>query len=148
MSFDEEVEKINQKKFDELMEQRMRDKAKGEGSAPGVPIPLSDETFSAEVANHPLMVVDFWAEWCGPCRMVGPIIEELASEYSGKVAFGKVNVDENPRTSQAFGVQSIPTILVFRNGRPVDGIVGAVPKAQIVGKFLRYVRDDTSSPYR
>jgi len=81
------------------------------------------------------MVVDFWAAWCGPCRMVAPIVEQLAKEYSGRVAFGKLNVDENPLTSGEFQVQSIPTLLIFRDGQPVDGIIGAVPKYQIESKL-------------
>jgi thioredoxin 1 len=148
MKFDEEIEKINQKKFDEMMQERLREQGTDRSGAGGKPIPLTDATFSSEVARHQLMVVDFWAEWCGPCRLVEPVIEELAGEYAGKVAFGKVNVDENPGTSQSFGIQSIPTILVFRNGQPVDGIIGAVPKAQIVSKFLRYLKGDAASPYR
>ena len=146
MAFDAEVEKLNRKKFEEMMQERMR--AEPGIDQEGKPIPLTDATFSSEVARHPLMVVDFWASWCGPCKMVGPIIEELAAEYSGKVTFGKVNVDENPRTSENFGIQSIPTILVFKDGTPVDGVIGAVPKSQLVSKFLRYLRSDSSSPYR
>jgi len=86
-----------------------------------------------------LMVVDFWAAWCGPCRMVAPIIEQLAKEYAGRVAFGKLNVDENPLTSGEFEVQSIPTLLIFRNGEAVDGIVGAVPKYQIESKIKAHL---------
>lgn len=148
MTFDSEVEKINKKKFEEMMQQRSREQPDGENNLNWKPISLTDATFSSEVARHPLMVVDFWASWCGPCRLIGPVIEELAGEYSGRVAFGKVNVDENPRISQSFGIQSIPTILVFRNGQPVDGIIGAVPKAQIASKFLPYLKNDSASPYR
>lgn len=148
MTFDAEVERINKKKFEEMMQQRIRDQAQGENHESGGPITLTDETFASEVAKHSLVVVDFWAAWCGPCRLVGPVIEELASEYSGKVVFGKVNVDENPETSQNFGIQSIPTILVFRNGKPIDGVIGAVPKSQIASKFLPYLSNDNASPYR
>ncbi len=81
------------------------------------------------------MVVDFWAAWCGPCRTVAPIVEQLAKEYSGRVAFGKLNVDENPLTSGEFQVQSIPTLLIFREGEPVDGIIGAMPKHHIESKI-------------
>ncbi len=105
---------------------------------------LTDATFSSEVSRHPLMVVDFWASWCGPCRMVGPIVEQLAEEYAGRVAFGKLNVDENPVVSNAFRIQSIPTLLVFRNGEAVDGLLGAAPKSQIVGKFERYLNGQSS----
>ncbi len=81
------------------------------------------------------VLVDFWAEWCGPCRMVGPIVEELSKEYEGKVVIGKVNVDHNPGISMEFGIRNIPTILFFKNGQVVDKQVGAVPKAQLAAKL-------------
>jgi thioredoxin 1 len=81
------------------------------------------------------VLVDFWAEWCGPCRMVGPIVEELSKEYEGKVVVGKVNVDHNPNISMEFGIRNIPTILFFKNGQVVDKQVGAVPKAQLAAKL-------------
>ena len=99
------------------------------------PIVLTDSNFHSEISRYPVLLVDFWAPWCGPCRMVSPIIEQLAKEYSGKVAFGKVNVDENQRISSAFGIQSIPTMMVFKNGKAVDTMVGAMPKAQIEMKL-------------
>jgi thioredoxin 1 len=153
MSFDPEVEKINKKKFEEMLQQRMRDQGQGNqeegGNSPvGKPITLTDKTFPSEVQKHAVMVVDFWASWCGPCKLVAPVIEELATEFAGKVVFGKLNVDENPVTSENFGIQSIPTILVFKNGTPVDGVIGAVPKSQIVSKFSRYVGNSNMSPYR
>jgi thioredoxin 1 len=81
------------------------------------------------------VLVDFWAEWCGPCRMVGPIVEELSKEYEGKFVIGKVNVDHNPNISMEFGIRNIPTILFFKNGQVVDKQVGAVPKAQLAAKL-------------
>lgn len=110
----------------------------------GKPITLSDATFSSEISKYPVMVVDFWAAWCGPCRMVAPIIEQLAKEYSGRVAFGKLNVDENPLTSNEFQVQSIPTLLIFRDGEPLDGIIGAVPKHQIESKLKTHLSNSSS----
>lgn len=93
---------------------------------------VTDETFQKEVLQADLpTVVDFWASWCGPCRMVSPIFEELSKEYAGKIKFAKVNVDENPRTPAAYGVRGIPTIMMFRGGKVVDQIVGAVPKSQL-----------------
>jgi thioredoxin 1 len=151
MAFDPEIEKINKKKFEEMMQQRQQEQAsQGSETHPDKPITLTDATFLYELSRHPVMVVDFWAAWCGPCKMVAPVIEELADQYAGKVAFGKLNVDENPQVSQSFGVQSIPTILVFKNGRPVDGVVGAVPKSQIESKFVAYINSASgpSSPYR
>ena len=93
-------------------------------------IELTDQNFAAEVENSSSTVlVDFWAEWCGPCRMVGPIVEELAGEYEGKVKVGKVDVDTNPQVSVKYGIRSIPTLLIFKNGQIVDQVIGAVPKA-------------------
>lgn len=97
---------------------------------------FSDSNFEQEVLNSDTPVlVDFWAEWCGPCRMIGPIVEELATEYDGKAKIGKMNIDNNPGTPMKYGVRSIPTLLVFKNGEVVDKIVGAVPKTTISGKI-------------
>ena len=90
---------------------------------------VTDATFDDQVAkSEGLTVVDFWAPWCGPCRMVGPVIEELAEQYEGRVRFAKLNVDDNQATANAFGIRSIPTIGFFRDGEPVGGVVGAHPK--------------------
>ena len=93
---------------------------------------VTDETFQKEVleAEQPTFV-DFWASWCGPCRMIGPIFEELSGVYSGKVKFAKVNVDENPKTPASYGVRGIPTLIMFKGGKMVDQVVGAVPKNQL-----------------
>jgi thioredoxin 1 len=99
-------------------------------------VEITDANFETVVKNSDKVVlVDFWAEWCGPCRMVGPIVEELAKEYDGKAVIGKLNVDNNPNVSMEFGVRNIPTILFFKNGKVVDKQVGAVPKAQLAAKL-------------
>ena len=97
---------------------------------------FNDSNFQADVlASDKLTVVDFWAEWCGPCRAIGPVIEELSKEYDGKVNVGKVNVDNNPQVSMNYGITSIPAILFIKGGQVVDKLVGAQPKAQFVKKI-------------
>ncbi len=100
------------------------------------PIEFTDANFAEEVekSDNPVLV-DFWAEWCGPCRMVGPVVEELAGEYEGKAKIGKVNVDLNPDISVKYGIRSIPALLIFKDGEVVDQIIGAVPKNQIKNKL-------------
>jgi thioredoxin 1 len=102
----------------------------------GKALEVTDNTFEQEVlrAEQPVLV-DFWAVWCGPCRAVAPIVEELAGEYEGQLKVMKLDVDDNPRTAVAYGVQSIPTLLVFKDGKPAERIVGAVPKKVIVDKL-------------
>jgi len=133
-----EIQRIKERKLVEMM-QRARTQLETAAKNDGKPILLSDASFSSEISKYPLMVVDFWAAWCGPCRTVAPIIEQLAKEYAGRVAFGKLNVDENPLTSGEFEVQSIPTLLIFRNGEAVDRIVGAVPKYQIESRIKAHL---------
>ena len=142
MSEDAEIQRIRQRKLGEMVQKTRARYSTSEQN--GRPIILTDASFSSEVSKYSLMLVDFWAVWCGPCRMIAPIIEELAKEYSGRVAFGKLNVDENPLTSNAFQVQSIPTLLIFHHGRAVDSIIGAVPKDQIESRLKAHL-DNRSS---
>jgi thioredoxin 1 len=127
----DELEEIRERKMREFM---------GQMETPNIdkPIVVSDRNFDQTVKNYPLVVVDCWAAWCAPCRAIAPVIEQLARAFSGKVVFGKLNVDENPETQQRFGIQAIPTLLVMKKGQEVDRIVGAVPKSQLESKINSY----------
>jgi thioredoxin 1 len=120
--------------------QAMIDQTKKPELANNHPAVLADDTFEEAVQTHDILVLDFWAPWCGPCRMVGPIIEALSAEYAGKVAFGKMNVDENQVVPSSFGVMSIPTIVIFDHGKEVERLVGAYPKAHIEEMIKRYLK--------
>jgi thioredoxin 1 len=103
---------------------------------------ITDDEFEQEVINSEIPVfVDFWAPWCGPCRMVAPIIEELAKEYAGKCKFVKVNTDENPAVASALGIRSIPTLVIFKGNRVLDAAVGALPKGHLVKMIDRAIGD-------
>ena len=100
------------------------------------PITFTDDNFEAEVINSDLPVlIDFWAAWCGPCKMIAPIVEELAAEFDGKVKIGKLDVDDNQQTAIKYGVRSIPTVLLIKDGEVKDTIIGAVPKSVFVEKI-------------
>ena len=101
---------------------------------------VTDDTFSNEVLNSKLPVlVDFWAEWCGPCKMVSPIVEELSNDYNGKVKVTKLDVDSNPQTATNYGIRGIPTLLMFKDGSAIDQIVGAVPKQDIAERLDKII---------
>lgn len=105
----------------------------------GKAIVLTDANFDEVINAGKPVLVDFWAEWCGPCKMIGPVVEELAGDYDGKAVIAKLNVDENPQTTAKFGVRSIPTLLVFKGGQVVDKQVGAVPKSVLNQKLAAQV---------
>ncbi|MEM2953588.1 MAG: thioredoxin [Candidatus Bathyarchaeia archaeon] len=101
---------------------------------------VTDSNFKDIVSKNPLVLVDFWAEWCMPCRMIAPIVEDLAKEYAGKILVGKLNVDENPDTAERFHVFSIPTLLIMKNGAEVDRIIGYVSKSQIEACLKKHLK--------
>lgn len=135
---DKEVLAIKQRK---LLEMQRIAAARSSLHNISKPIVLYDSNFMQEVSKYPLILVDFWAPWCGPCRMVSPIIEQLASEFAGNVVFGKLNIDENQLIARSFGVQSIPTMMIFKNSKVVDVLVGALPRAQIQMKIKQHLSD-------
>jgi thioredoxin 1 len=104
------------------------------------PIEITDANFDQEVlkSDKPVLI-DFWAVWCGPCKMVAPVVEEIASEYDGKLKVGKIDVDSNPEVSMKFGIRSIPTLMVFKGGKVVEQIIGAVPKRNLVDKVVPHI---------
>ena len=143
---DEELERIMQRKMNEFSHRTNRnDHVQGNQSTTSTPITLTDHNFNEMVSKYPLLIVDFWAPWCGPCRMVSPVIEELSKELNGKAVFGKLNVDENPMIASTFGIQSIPTIAIFKNGKAVDGIIGAASKSHIMSKLSTHISNTSSS---
>src|SRR6187402_1832787 len=101
----------------------------------GKAIVINDANFDEIINSDKPVLVDFWAEWCGPCKMIGPVVEELAGDFEGKAVIGKINVDDNPAISARFGIRSIPTLLVFKNGEIVDKQIGAVPKTALADKI-------------
>ena len=104
----------------------------------GQPLVITDETFQRDVLGAPgLVLLDCWAPWCGPCRMVGPIMDQLAREANGRYRIAKLNVDENPRTASQFQIQSIPTMLLFKDGKLIDRIIGAQPKQSIAERLAK-----------
>ena len=134
---DKELERIRRAKLQGMMK-KSEASEKG-GIVLNKPIEVTDATFEEMIQNHSLVVVDCWAPWCGPCYMVAPVIEELARDYAGKILFGKLNVDENREVSMQYQIMGIPTLLVFKNGKLVDRIVGAMPRQMLEPKITRYL---------
>ena len=138
MKKDEELEKIKQRKLRQLMEKTVETEKKKK-PALNKPIEVSDATFKETILNHSLVVVDCWAPWCVPCRMVAPVIEEMARDYAGKILFGKLNVDENRKVATQYQIMSIPTLLVFKNEHLVDRVVGAMPRNMLEPKITKHL---------
>ncbi|WP_321417624.1 thioredoxin [uncultured Methanomethylovorans sp.] len=102
---------------------------------PAEPMTVTDDSFNSFISQYPLVVIDCWAQWCGPCRILSPIIDQLASELQGKIVFGKLDTDQNPKISQNMGISSIPTLLFFQKGHLVDHVSGALPKQLLLEKL-------------
>ncbi|WP_321430307.1 thioredoxin [uncultured Methanolobus sp.] len=129
----DDIESIRQKRMQQLQESLEKK------DYPSNPVTINDASFNEFVSKYPLVLVDCWAPWCGPCRMLSPVLDELAVEMQGKVVFGKLNVDEEKMTAVKFGITSIPAMLIFKNGEFVDKVIGAVPKQNIIQKLQPYI---------
>ncbi|WP_340820406.1 thioredoxin [Methanolobus sp. WCC4] len=129
----DELEEIRQKRMQEIqhsLEQKQY---------PASTVTINDASFDEFISKYPLVLVDCWAPWCGPCRMLSPVLDELATEMQGKVVFGKLNVDDEKMTAIKFGITSIPAMLIFKDGEFVDKLIGAVPKQNIIQKLQPYL---------
>jgi len=131
---DEDLQRIRQRKMDEIMSE-----IKEKQEWPAGPVEVTDGSFDDFARRYKVVLIDCWAPWCGPCRMVAPVIDELATELKGKVAFGKLNTDENQSTAFRFNINAIPTMLVFKDGEMADRIVGALPKMHIKQKLESFL---------
>ena len=144
MEEDEELKKIRERRLRRLMKKSFGRKTERTDQQPvkpslNRPVELTDANFSETIQKHPNVVVDCWAPWCGPCRFLSPIIEELATDYAGKILFGKLNVDENLKVATLYGIMSIPTLVVFKNDVLVDRIIGAMPRRMLEARIRRHL---------
>lgn len=135
----DEIEEIRAKKLQSYWDDMKAPSVTLERKMPDSPIEVTDENFASTIRDYDFIVVDCWAPWCGPCRMLSPIIDELARDYEGKMVFGKLNTDNNKAIAGKFGIMSIPTLLFIKNGQLVDTIIGAVPKEVIESKLRTYI---------
>jgi len=119
----DELDEIRKRKLKELEERYL-----GKKEVIDKPIQITDQTFEDTIRKYPVVVVDFWGQWCPPCHIIAPIIEELANDYSGKVVFSKLNVDKNQMIAAKYGIMAVPTLLIFKNGKLMDQVTGALPR--------------------
>jgi thioredoxin 1 len=131
----DEIEAIKRKKLEKMLLRASQPKVE----YPSSPLHVNEATLTETVQKYPLVLVDFYADWCQPCKMLAPIIDELAAELKGKVVFAKINVDQNPRAAMQYQAMSIPTLVLFKNGKPVDRMVGAMPKQMLLARLRRFL---------
>ncbi|MEM2272586.1 MAG: thioredoxin [Candidatus Bathyarchaeia archaeon] len=136
MSEEDELERLRRRKLEDLMR---RGSGVVKRSSVGEPIEVTDSNFNEVIKGGSLVVIDCWAPWCAPCRMMAPIVDELAKEYAGRILFGKLNVDENQRVPAEYQIMSIPTFLIFKDGVLVERIVGAIPKKIFEQKLAKHM---------
>jgi thioredoxin 1 len=134
----DELDEIKRKKM-EQMKKDMNKPAQPSVELPDKPVVVTDATIDAATNQYPVFILDCWAEWCGPCRTIGPIIEQLATEMKGKAVFGKLNVDENMQTANKYRISAIPTLMIFKNGKLIDKLVGAYPKPALTAKIQKFL---------
>jgi thioredoxin len=134
----DDLDEIRKKKMEKMMSEMNKPSEPGI-SYPDKPVVVTDSTVDSAASQYPLFILDCWAEWCGPCRMIAPVLEEMAKELKGKAVFGKLNVDENMQTANKYRISAIPTLLIFKNGKLLDKLVGAYPKATLAGKIQKYL---------
>ena len=134
----DELEIIKKKRLEELKNRYMNG-GKTMEKMPNTPIEMNDADIKDKINKYDTVVVDCWAPWCGPCRMIAPVVDELAKELQGKVVFGKLNVDNNQVTAANYGIMSIPSLLIFKNGKLVDKVIGAMPKQMLMAKLTPHL---------
>lgn len=132
-SEEKDLEQLKQEKMEEIMSEKESEEF------PSEPITVTDGNFEEVINKYPVVVIDFWAEWCAPCKAMGKVIKELANKYSGEIVFGKLNIDENPETPRKFQVSGIPTLLITKDGEPADKVVGMAPKERLNQRLSKYL---------
>lgn len=134
----DELDEIKKKKMEKMMKDMNKPPAPSI-ELPDKPVIVTDDNIESMTSAYPLFILDCWAEWCGPCRMIGPIIEQLAAEMKGKAVFGKLNVDQNMQTANKYRISAIPTLMIFKDGKLIDKLVGAYPKPALTAKLQKYL---------
>ena len=138
-TFNKELKTLRAKKLEAMKKKYMTNGGTSNEDWPAEPIELNENSFEEFIKKYPLVVVDCWAPWCGPCRMVAPVFDELAKDYQGKIVFGRLNTDENQGIAMKFNIMSIPTFLIFKNGELIDRPVGAMPRPSLESTITKHL---------